>query len=166
MRPALRSLLLIVVCGGAQSALAQDQTFLYFNSRPGDPIGHGKQFTRTPADGTFFVSRIDAGVEIRFIGATFWYLDFVPPVAANLTPGHYEGSMGYPFQSPLTPGLNVSGDGLGCNTLTGRFVVRDVAVVGGTVTRGYSISRADVAQLMLAVLDDPATINQPVGLAY
>jgi Calx-beta domain len=123
MRPALRSLLLIVVCGGAQSALAQDQTFLYFNSRPGDPIGHGKQFTRTPADGTFFVSRIDAGVEIRFIGATFWYLDFVPPVAANLTPGHYEGSMGYPFQSPLTPGLNVSGDGLGCNTLTGRFTV-------------------------------------------
>ena len=38
-------------------------------------------------------------------------------------------------------------------------------VVGGTVTRGYLISRADVAHLMLAVLDDPATINQPVGVA-
>ena len=38
--------------------------------------------------------------------------------------------------------------------------------VGGTVSRGYSISRADVAHLMLAVLDDPATIDQPVGVAY
>ena len=40
------------------------------------------------------------------------------------------------------------------------------SLVGGTVTRGYSISRADVAHLMLAVLDDPSTIDQPVGVAY
>ncbi|WP_406052217.1 NAD(P)-dependent oxidoreductase [Kribbella sp. NBC_00889] len=39
-------------------------------------------------------------------------------------------------------------------------------VVGGSVTRGYFISRADVAHLMLAVLDDPTTLNQPVGVAY
>jgi len=38
--------------------------------------------------------------------------------------------------------------------------------VGGTVPRGYSISRADVAQLMLAVLDDPGTVKQPIGVAY
>jgi uncharacterized protein YbjT (DUF2867 family) len=46
--------------------------------------------------------------------------------------------------------------------LTGKYRT----VVGGTVTRGYLISRADVAQLMLAVLDRPATVNQPVGVAY
>ncbi|WP_327636864.1 SDR family oxidoreductase [Kribbella sp. NBC_00482] len=39
-------------------------------------------------------------------------------------------------------------------------------VVGGTVTRGYMISRADVAHLMLAALDNPATVGQPVGVAY
>jgi nucleoside-diphosphate-sugar epimerase len=39
-------------------------------------------------------------------------------------------------------------------------------VVGGSVTRGYFTSRADVAHLMLAVLQDPATIDQPVGVAY
>jgi len=38
--------------------------------------------------------------------------------------------------------------------------------VGGNVPRGSSISRADVAHLMLAVLDDPATIRQAVGIAY
>ncbi|MEV4259866.1 NAD(P)-binding oxidoreductase [Kribbella sp. NPDC049584] len=46
--------------------------------------------------------------------------------------------------------------------LTGHYRT----VVGGTVTRGYSVSRADVAHLMLAVLDDPATIDQPVGVSY
>jgi uncharacterized protein YbjT (DUF2867 family) len=46
--------------------------------------------------------------------------------------------------------------------LTGSYRTR----VGGNVPRGYSVSRADVAHLMLAVLDDPATIRQPVGIAY
>jgi uncharacterized protein YbjT (DUF2867 family) len=39
-------------------------------------------------------------------------------------------------------------------------------VVGANVPRGYSVSRADVAHLMLAVLDDPATLGQAVGIAY
>jgi uncharacterized protein YbjT (DUF2867 family) len=39
-------------------------------------------------------------------------------------------------------------------------------VVGGNVPRGYSISRADVAHAMLAALDDPATLKQPIGIAY
>src|SRR5438132_20277 len=51
---------------------------------------------------------------------------------------------------------------LNSKALTGRYRT----VVGGTVSRGYLISRADVAHLMLAVLDDPATICQPVGVAY
>jgi uncharacterized protein YbjT (DUF2867 family) len=36
--------------------------------------------------------------------------------------------------------------------------------VGGNVARARSISRADVAHCMLAVLDNPATIRQPVGV--
>ncbi len=38
--------------------------------------------------------------------------------------------------------------------------------VGGNVPRGYTISRTDVAHAMLAALDDPATLRQPVGVAY
>jgi putative NADH-flavin reductase len=38
--------------------------------------------------------------------------------------------------------------------------------VGANVARGSTISRADVAHAMLAALDDPATIRQPVGVAY
>jgi putative NADH-flavin reductase len=40
------------------------------------------------------------------------------------------------------------------------------SVVGGNPRGGYSISRADTAHAMLAALDDPATIGEPVGVAY
>src|SRR5262245_15387236 len=46
--------------------------------------------------------------------------------------------------------------------LTGKYRT----VVGGNVARGPLIGRADVAHAMLAALDDPATIGQPVGAAY
>ena len=38
-------------------------------------------------------------------------------------------------------------------------------IVGGNVPRGYTISRADVAHLMLRVLEQPETIKQAVGIA-
>ncbi|TCO33994.1 putative NADH-flavin reductase [Kribbella steppae] len=46
--------------------------------------------------------------------------------------------------------------------LTGNYRT----AVGGTVSRGYTISRADVAHLMLAAIDDPAMVDRPVGIAY
>jgi uncharacterized protein YbjT (DUF2867 family) len=46
--------------------------------------------------------------------------------------------------------------------LTGKYRT----VVGTNVPRGYAISRADTAHAMLAVLDNPATIRQPIGVAY
>jgi hypothetical protein len=37
--------------------------------------------------------------------------------------------------------------------------------VGGNVPRGYAISRANVAHAMIAVLGDPTTVKQAVGVA-
>lgn len=45
--------------------------------------------------------------------------------------------------------------------LTGTYRM----VVGGNVPNGWSISRADVAHAMLALLDNPATVKQAVGVA-
>jgi putative NADH-flavin reductase len=39
-------------------------------------------------------------------------------------------------------------------------------VVGANVPRGYFISRADAAHAMLASFTSPATIRQPLGVAY
>jgi putative NADH-flavin reductase len=45
--------------------------------------------------------------------------------------------------------------------LTGVYRSR----IGGNVPCGYSISRANVAHAILAALDDPQTIRQPIGVA-
>lgn len=46
--------------------------------------------------------------------------------------------------------------------VTGRYRT----VVGGNPRRGRSLSRADVAHAMLAMVDDPATVKEGVGVAY
>ena len=45
--------------------------------------------------------------------------------------------------------------------LTGEYRT----IVGGNVPRGYTISRANVAHLMLRVLEQPETIKQVIGIA-
>ena len=108
------------------------RTILFLVSQPGDFIGQGMQFTLTAADGTFSASRTsDNGVQISFFGApgNFWFLNFAAPMRTDVTPGTYENATRWPFQAPTDPGLSVVGQGRGCNTLTGRFVV-DEAVYG------------------------------------
>lgn len=46
--------------------------------------------------------------------------------------------------------------------LTGKYRT----AVGGTPRSGRTISRADVAHAMLALIDDPASVKQGVGVAY
>ncbi|MDV9199513.1 NAD(P)-dependent oxidoreductase [Streptomyces sp. Wh19] len=46
--------------------------------------------------------------------------------------------------------------------LTGKYRT----AVGGTPRSGRTVSRADVAHAMLALIDDPASVKQGVGVAY
>ncbi|MFJ2738966.1 NAD(P)-dependent oxidoreductase [Streptomyces sp. NPDC087440] len=50
--------------------------------------------------------------------------------------------------------------------LDGRLTGTYRTVVGGTPASGRTISRADTAHAMLAVVEDPATVKQGVGVAY
>jgi hypothetical protein len=100
------------------------RTELYLESDAGDYIGQGETWTVTPLDGAFTAERNHAnGVSIQFAGSDYWFLDFSAPRAETLIPGPYEDATRFPFQSPLSPGLDVSGAGRGCNTLVGRFDV-------------------------------------------
>ncbi|PYQ19145.1 MAG: hypothetical protein DMF79_13320 [Acidobacteria bacterium] len=115
-----------IVYGVGQGAILDDdpyKTLIYFNSQAGDYIGGGQTFTLTPVDGTISASPTGGGVHVHFDGSTWWDLTFVPPSGTTLTPGLYEGATRWPFQSPTAPGMDVSGDGRGCNNLTGRFRV-------------------------------------------
>lgn len=104
---------------------------IHYVSQPGDYIGQGETHTYTQADGTFVVTRnFDNGVNVSFdhatVGALWWVASFAAADEVELAPGSYLDVQGYPFQDPGHPGLDFSGSGRGCNTLTGLFTVHDV----------------------------------------
>lgn len=108
------------------------QTIFHFTSEPGDSIGLGQELTLTPAEADFNVSRNSGNGVSIFINnfsfpnppiQIFWFADFVAPFNVDLTLGAYEGATRFPFNDAADPGLSISGDGRGCNMLTGRFDV-------------------------------------------
>jgi len=115
------------------------QTFLTLISEPGDAVGQGVTETYTPSDGTFSVTNTTNTVSISFQTATgshFWSLQFGSPRSQKFGRGEYEGAQRTAFRSPTRPGVDVSGDGRGCNTDTGRFLVSDFALnPDGTIAR-------------------------------
>src|SRR5262249_53127437 len=113
-------------------------TSLTMVSQPGDYIGQGQTYSYTPQTGTFFANRnFDNGVSIFYSGGGHgWNLDFAAPFDAPLAPGTYGNATRWPFQAAGVPGLNVSGDGRGSNTLTGSFTVTQALYAAdGTVLR-------------------------------
>lgn len=110
-------------------AAACTETSLYMNSEPGDYIGQGEVWHDDATDGNFTATRnYDHGVSIDFDNfdspaSTWWDLRFAAPREEELMPGPYENAGRLAFRSPTKPGLDVSGDGRGCNELTGRFDV-------------------------------------------
>jgi hypothetical protein len=108
---------------------AADITYSY-ESDPGEFIGQGLSNSYTDADGTWTVERNFAnGVSFGFLGSDpniWWDLDFAAADGSFLTMGSYPDAMRFGFQDPGHPGLEVTGEGRGCDTLTGEFTVTEV----------------------------------------
>lgn len=107
----------------ARSAL-DPKTLVRFSGDRGDFISGGRSFdfNRTNAR-LSFDTNFDNGVAARVDGDQNFALDFAAPGDARLLVGAYENAQRFPFQDAGRPGLSVSGDGRGCNTVSGRFDV-------------------------------------------
>ena len=133
------ALVLAAIIASAVTGEAAD--LLFFNSDPGDYIGQGFPQRFTDADAAFSATQnYDGGVSLTIDSGQLggWNLDFAAPEGAPLAPGTYEGAMRFPFQAPPLPGLSVDGESRGCNTLSGRFVVLDVAYGAGSDVLRFS----------------------------
>jgi len=88
------------------------------------------------------------------------------PDGQQLLPGVYEGATYWPFQAPLTPGLDFSGGGRGCNTLTGRFEVLLEAVYAlfGYVERFHAIFEQHCEAASPALFGEIQIVNPPPPL--
>jgi hypothetical protein len=114
-------------------------TSISLNSDSGDFIGLGQTTFLTPADGTFNASAGTNTVSINFFGqpGTFWFFEFAAPNGQALTVGTYTGAARFPFQLPTQPGLSVSGDGRGCNTLSGTFTVLEISLGANNTVNSF-----------------------------
>lgn len=109
-------------------------TRVSLQSDAGDYIGAGGGYEYTKADATIAVTISGARVSVNIDGDESWFGDFQIPNASVLTAGTYAGAQRYPFNAAGTPGLSWSGEGRGCNTLTGSFTITDATYVGGVLT--------------------------------
>jgi hypothetical protein len=168
------SLLLVAILLVRAAGADAQSTFVSLASEPGDYIGQGQTLLFTPDMATIQASSNVGNGEVHvtvfpFAGG-FWFLDFAAPSGQSLLPGAYEQAERWPFQPPNQPGLSVSGDGRGCNTLTGRFVVLD-ALFGpsGYVQRFHATFEQHCEGAAPALLGEVDIVNppppEPLGLS-
>jgi hypothetical protein len=118
-------------------ATSTSRSMLHWVSEPGDVIGRGEERLMSPPNSEWNVYSYEGGRSVHFsISDEFGRanLSFYAPEGQTLVPGTYEAAR----RGPFTPfnGLDISADSLGCNRLTGRFVVHEVSIaIDGTVQR-------------------------------
>jgi len=114
------------------STLPATGNYLYMEN-PASAAGPLAFVTYTPANAVFTLSESGAHLGLTAVtGNSHWALDFQGMQGlTQLAVGYYAGLQRYPFHNPVLGGLSISGNGGGCNTLTGWFAV-DKASYSGT----------------------------------
>ncbi|MCC2674978.1 MAG: hypothetical protein K0R58_1925 [Ramlibacter sp.] len=139
---------LLVACGGdggmgtsdghelrwtsrAAEAVVAGQTQIVVNSDAGDFVGQGRTYTYTQADAIIKVQADGGELAVRIEGDESWAANFaLPNSQGTFSPGSFLNLTRYPFHDPAVGGLQWSGDGRSCNTVTGSFRVNTAEYVG------------------------------------
>ncbi len=99
-------------------------TQVSFHGDSGDYITQGQSYRYDTHNASITFSRnYDGGVSAWIEGDAWWTFDAASPTGTQFGPGTYRHAQRFPFQDEKSPGLDLSGDGRGCNTLTGKFEV-------------------------------------------
>jgi hypothetical protein len=106
-----------------------------------DWVGKGLDYLFDEMPGTVYASGGLGGVDVKVSGeAGGFSLEFVPPSGSQLEDGEYAKAQRAGFAPNGLPGLSVGGDGRGCNTDYGRFIVKDIGVdSAGEVDRFWAL---------------------------
>jgi hypothetical protein len=152
----VRVIPLVVALGAlAFSPEAEAGSGLFVHSEKSEYIGQGAALALEGAGVTITATELaGAGVHVAVTSATqSWALDFAAPDGLPLAPGLYEGPVREGTQAAGEPGLDVSANGRGCNALTGRFIVYDVAYGAGDAIDAFAadfVQYCDGSPLALA----------------
>ncbi|MEH1942283.1 MAG: DUF4347 domain-containing protein [Nostoc sp.] len=128
------------VAANTQLQTAAAITSLTLDSDRGNYIGQSDYYSYSPTPNKISAVRAyptnyskNNAIRISFSGISdSWDLSFAAPFNAPLTAGTtYTGAARFPFQASNQPGLDVSGNGRGYNSLTGQFTVNQITYGSG-----------------------------------
>src|SRR4051794_11207733 len=118
-------------------------TAVTMTSDSGDYIGQGQEWSYSLTNGDrigMSGGRSYAGFGVDGANGDWWSAEFVPPAGDILVAGEtYASATRYPFNGSGA-GLDVSGMGRGCNTLTGSFTVNSARFAADGTLKTASIS--------------------------
>lgn len=113
---------------------ADPRTRVVLRSTTGDYIGGGRAYSYDESNATILAS-LSGALQVSINGEEDWTARLAVPSNAPWSTGMYPAATRYPFQSPLRAGLSFSGEGRGCNRLTGWFEIVELEIVDAQVTR-------------------------------
>ncbi len=109
--------------------------YVYLQSDAGDYIGWGKTYTYTPDTISISVNEMSGHLGVYINGNDWWSGDFKTMSSLDkFQLGYYPDLKRFPFNNPARGGLEWGGNGCGCNTLTGWFVVDNVLYANNVLT--------------------------------
>jgi hypothetical protein len=146
----LLALALLAACGGGGGDAAPisvttptpppppvtgTQSYVHLTSDSGDPIGAGTNYSYTKATALITLTPQGNMLSVTVAGSEQWSGTFqLPNTATILQVGVYAGLTRYPNTNAASGGLDWSGEGRACNTLTGSFTITKVVYSGGLLS--------------------------------
>src|SRR4051794_6867728 len=120
--------LMLLAPGAAHAATATAVTML---SDSGDYIGGGTPRLFHPGNAQITAGGNGGDLTLNVSGGTSgdsYSLEFAAPPGQQLAPGVYDNAQRAPFREAGRPGIDIGGDGRGCNTIEGRFEVKAISI--------------------------------------
>jgi hypothetical protein len=150
--------------------LTGQQDVVAMFSDPADPIGGVDA-------GLWVGAEQDTAMEIGprgdgIVGVTVdgddgsYELDLAAPPGQRLAPGVYTDAQRASFRTAGHPGIEITGEGRGCNDDAGEFEVRDVGYdAGGQVTRLWAVFEQRCEQNQAGALWGEIRVGEPLSAA-
>jgi hypothetical protein len=115
-------------------ATGSGQSLVTLSSDAGDSIGQGASYAYDTTNSVLRLTPRGANLGVQVTGRESWSANFqLPGALSQLQPGTYSNLTRYPFQAVGAGGLSWSGEGRGCNVLTGTFTIHSVSYVAGVL---------------------------------
>jgi len=114
---------------GIAAAQLSPTTSFSYTSQTGDYLGQGQSASYSPPTASFntYGNKTSATISVDAGSSNYWYITLAAPVGQELRPGSFVDAERASFRTGRSPGLDVSGQGRGCNQTWGSFIINQVS---------------------------------------